>query len=53
MNISIEFKDGFYYWTLKDDTGITNNWATSLGGVFEQIIQDRTKMELTYDTTQR
>lgn len=49
MTISIEFKDGFYYWTLKDDTGITHNWATSLGGVFEQIIEDRTK----HDTTQR
>lgn len=53
MTISIEFKDGFYYWTLKDENGITHDWATSLGGVFEQIIQDRTKMELTYDTSQR
>jgi hypothetical protein len=46
MTISIEFKDGFYYWTLKDETGISHNWATSLGGVFEQIIEDRVKTEL-------
>lgn len=46
MTISIEFKDNFYYWTLKDESGITHNWATSLGGVFEQIIEDRTKTEL-------
>ena len=45
MTIFIEFKDGFYYWTLKDETGITNDWATSLGGVFEQIIIDTTKRE--------
>ena len=43
MTITIELKDGFYYWVLKDETGITNNWATSLGGVFEQIIHDLVK----------
>lgn len=43
MTITIELKDGFYYWTLKDDNGITNDWATSLGNVFEQIIADRAK----------
>ena len=45
MTITIEFKDGLYYWTLKDENGITNNWATSLGNVFEQIIEDRIKFE--------
>lgn len=48
--INIEYKDGFYYWILKDENGVTNNWATSLGGVFEQIIADKTKRELiSYD----
>lgn len=46
MTIFIEFKDGLYYWTLKDETGVTNDWATSLGGVFEQIIENRTKVEM-------
>lgn len=44
MTITIELKDGFYYWTLKDDNGITNDWANSLGNVFEQIIIDRAKL---------
>lgn len=47
MTITIELKDGFYYWTLKDDNGITNDWATSLGNVFEQIIEDRAKLSQT------
>ena len=50
MSINIEYKDGFYYWVLKDENGITNDWATSLGGVFEQIIEDKIKRELiSYD----
>ena len=47
MTITIELKDGFYYWTLKDDHGVTNDWATSLGNVFEQIITDRAKISQT------
>lgn len=47
LSITIEYRDGFYYWVLKDDNGITHDWATSLGGVFEQIIEDRTKQNLT------
>jgi hypothetical protein len=48
MTITIEYIDGIYYWTIKDTNGITNNWSTSLGNVFQQIIQDRTKLELTH-----
>lgn len=48
MTLFIEIKNGFYYWTLKDNTGITNGWSTSLGNVFEQIMKEITRLELTH-----
>lgn len=50
MTITIELRDGIYYWTLKDKNGITNNWAKSLGDVFEGIIKDRAKYNNKHET---
>lgn len=47
MVIHIEFIDGLYYWTVKDNNGMTNNWSTSIGNAFEDIIRDRVKHETT------
>ena len=43
MNITIDLKDGVYYWTLKDKDEISTNWGESLGEVSEQIIRDQNK----------
>ena len=48
MTIFIETKYGYYYWTLKDKDGITNGWSTSLGNVFEQVMKEIIRLELTH-----